>query len=353
MLLKYILGISTIFEVLNMKMKRYCITIFLLIFFCTSSYAQQQSDSLRQQRSDTPGITVADTSRLNIDSPKAVSHRIIKPYASGIILTDTTRSNTDSLKAIAPSFTKSYHAFVDSLLSAGKFMNVKEPPIYFVAEKKQMPGKEFIFYALCFLVLILGLFKTFYNNYFNNLFRVFFNTSIRQTQLADQLLQAKLPSFILNIFFAISVGFYVWLLFWHYHPPRLISNKLLLPFCIAGIGALYFIKFCILKFMGWMSGMQEAADNYIFVIFLVNKITGIILVPFSILLAFAMPSWTNYIVIFSLLMIGLFFLSRYVKTYGALEYRFPLEPLHFIIYVTAVEILPLLIVYKVVVDYFI
>ena len=230
---------------------------------------------------------------------------------------------------------------------------MKEPPIFFGAESKLITGKEFIFYSLCFVILILGIFKTFYNNYFNNLFRVFFNTSIRQTQLTDQLLQAKLPSFILNIFFAISVGFYVWLLFKHYHPPRLISSKLLLPFCIAGIGALYFIKYCILKFMGWMSGMQEAADNYIFVIFLVNKITGIILVPFSILLAFSMPAWTNYIVIFSLLMMGLFFLSRYIKTYGVLEYRFPLEPLHFVIYVTAVEILPLLIVYKLVVDYFI
>jgi hypothetical protein len=59
--------------------------------------------------------------------------------------------------------------------------------------------------------------------------------------------------------------------------------------------------------MGWMSGMQQAADNYIFVIFLVNKITGIVLIPFIILLAFSIPLWTNYIVIFSLLMMGLFF----------------------------------------------
>ncbi len=203
------------------------------------------------------------------------------------------------------------------------------------------------------MVLILGLFKTFYNGYFNNLFKVFFNTSIRQTQLTDQLMQARLPSFILNIFFAISVGFYIWLLFKHYQPPRLINSELLLPFCILGIGALYFVKYCILKFMGWMSGMQQAADNYIFVIFLVNKITGVVLLPFVILLAFSLPLWTNVIVVFSLLLIGLFFLSRYVKIYGILEYRFPLNPFHFMVYVTAVEILPLLIVYKLVVDYII
>jgi len=195
------------------------------------------------------------------------------------------------------------------------------------------------------------LFKTFYGGYFNNLFRVFFNTSIRQTQLTDQLLQAKLPSFILNIFFAITTGFYIWLLFKNYHPPRFINSQVLLPVCIMGIGILYFVKYCILKFMGWMSGMQQAADNYIFVIFLVNKIIGIILVPFIVLLAFSTPLWVNYTTFFSLILLGLFFLSRYIKTYGVLEYKFPLQPLHFIIYITALEIVPLLLIYKVALDY--
>ena len=100
-----------------------------------------------------------------------------------------------------------------------------------------------------------------------------------------------------------------------------------------------------------MSGMQQAAENYIFVIFLVNKIIGIILIPFIIFLALSSPSWVNYITIFSLLILGLFFLSRYIKTYGVLEYKFPLQPLHFIIYILALEIIPLFIIYKVAIDY--
>lgn len=334
-------------------MTRHFILAFILIFFSTCLYAQQEQDSLKQDRIDTAAKKFTDTSsQINNKPPKPkVVHHIARPDTSIVAVADTSRLHIDSVKTVFHPVVRSYHSVVDSILSSGKFINAKEPPVYFVTQKKQSDGKEFIFYALCIVVLILGLFKTFYSSYFDNLFRVFFNTSIRQTQLTDQLLQAKFPSFILNIFFAISVGFYVWLLFKHYQPPRLMNNQLLLPFCIAGIGALYFIKYCILKFIGWMSGMQQAADNYVFVIFLVNKITGIILVPFIILLAFSLPSWTNYIVVFSLLLMGLFFLSRYIKTYGILEYRFPLEPLHFIIYVTSVEILPLLIVYKLVVDY--
>jgi Domain of unknown function (DUF4271) len=294
-----------------------------LILFSSHAGSQKLNDTLPRNSIDTSLPFSADTAKPNADTTTAILHPVIK----------------------------SYRSVVNGLLSSNKFINLKEPAVFFIAGKKQMQGKEFVFYTLCFIVCMLGLFKTFYRGYFNNLFRVFFNTSIRQTQLTDQLAEAKLPSFILNIFFAITTGFYIWLLFKNYHPPRFIDSQLLLPVCIMGIGVLYFVKYCILKFIGWMSEMQQAANHYIFVIFLVNKIIGIILVPFIIILAFSKPLWVNYTVIFSLLVVGLFFLSRYIKTYGVLEYKFPLEPLHFIIYITALEIVPLLLIYKAAVDY--
>ena len=306
---------------MKMKLTVYPVLL-ILILFSNRASSQELGDTLRNNLTDTLPVS-GDSAKLRADTLSAGIHPAVKSYSS----------------------------VVNELLSSNKFINVKEPAVFFIAARKQRQGKEFVFYTLCAIVLILGLFKTFYGSYFNNLFRVFFNTSIRQTQLTDQLLQAKLPSFILNIFFAITTGFYIWLLFKNYHPPRFINSQVLLPVCIMGIGILYFVKYCILKFMGWMSGMQQAADNYIFVIFLVNKIIGVILVPFIVLLAFSTPLWVNYTTFFSLILLGLFFLSRYIKTYGVLEYKFPLQPLHFIIYITALEIVPLLLIYKVALDY--
>src|ERR1017187_3955217 len=135
MLPKYILVISTIFEVLKIKMTRYFIITFLLIFFCAYLHAQQQSDSLKQYRADTSVTTLTDTSRLNNNSPKAVAHPVIRSDTSGIItLTDTSSLHNDSLKTIAYPAIKSYHSVVDSLLLSGKFINVKELPTYFIAE---------------------------------------------------------------------------------------------------------------------------------------------------------------------------------------------------------------------------
>ena len=351
----------------------------MAIIFChVSSSAQSLSDSSIPQKTDTDNTTVKKNKdsvikKNTTDTVKEQKRR--KPISLNDTLNrrrnrDTsiqkiallTRLQNDSsgkninpdsiaISALAPS--KPNHFDINKLLLRSRFINVRDTPVFFVEKEHVSTGKEFLFYSLCAIVFILALFKTFYKGYFYNLFRVYFNTSLRQTQLADQLLQAKLPSFILNIFFAISVGIYIWLLFDLYHPPRLISSKLLLPFCIVCVALLYFFKFCILKFMGWVADISQTTDNYIFAIFLVNKITGILLIPIIILLAFLKREWVPIVANLSFMMLALFFLSRYVKSYGAIEKKMPLNPFHFIIYIVGGEIIPLVILYKVAIDYLI
>ena len=351
------MDISTIFDAV--KLKIFFLTAYVFFIAGSDAIYAQQIDS---GKAVTTGISHSANDTFSLIKKKVpkIKKKVAAPKKDSIKNTsfytsvgnaDTLKHNTDTVKARMLPGVKTHHAITDSLLLANKFINVKDKAVLFVATQKKPAGKEFVFYLLCALALILGLFKTFYRAYFHNIFRVFFNTSIRQSQLTDQLLQAKLPSFILNIFFSISAGIYVWLMFKSYHAPKLFTAQWLLPFCIVGISAVYFIKFCVLKFIGWLSEMQQAANDYIFVIFLVNKIAGIVLVPFIILLAFAMPSWVSYLTTLSLLITGLFFLSRYLKTYSLLEYKFPLRLLHFLIYILAIEVVPLLLIYKVVVDY--
>lgn len=361
-----------------MKVKRflYFTLVFIIFSGYTSGYAQVKNDSSMPLQVDTSrplkqkNNNASDTSRKKAKTDTA---KILRRQKL-IIATDSSAKNkseilivgkdsvsqasaslsnstTDSVELNSKASAVNYRRISEELLLNNRFINVKDAPLYLLEDAREAKGKEFLFYALCIVVLILGIFRTFYSQYFNNLFRVFFNTSLRQTQLTDQLMQARLPSFILNIFFVLAAGIYVWLLFTHFHPPRLISKRLLLPFCIVGVATLYFLKFCILKFMGWISDIRPVTDNYIFVIFLINKITGILLVPFIIVLSFSMPQWINAVTTVSLLVLGLFFLSRYIKSYGVIEKKMPLNPFHFIIYIVGAEILPLAVIYKVTVDY--
>ena len=342
------------------------------LFWNNASFAQNKNDSLLKRRPDTnhrliiqkPVINkrnITDTvnaQKTNIPVIADSNHplkSVVKqaPVSFSKMQQDTFINPIDSITDSAKTLPGKASAIDSIVLSKNPYINSKSKPVTLAEHLHVKSGKEFLFYVVCLVLLILGLFRTFFSGYFKNLFRVYFNTSLRQTQLVDQLRQATLPSLILNIFFAITAGIYIWLLFNFYHPPRLFNGKALLPFCILSVAVLYFLKFCLLKFMGWVSDVQESTNGYIFAIFLVNKITGIFLVPVVILLAFVNPQWLPAIVNISFMVIGLLFLSRYVKSYGAIERKIPLNPFHFIIYIVGAEVLPLLILYKIAVDYLI
>lgn len=292
---------------------------------------ETNSNSLNRQ-ANTPGTdTVAASAHLNETDTSLITN------FKGISSPGSMPANTNRI--------------TDRVLAENKFINTKDKGTYFLQETRSFSGKEFTFYLLCILLFILGLFKTFYPMYFNNLFRIFFNTSLRQTQLTDQLSQAKFPSFVLNIFFTLTGGIYIWLLFKHFNRVQSIHSHTLLLICILSVAAIYLIKFIILKFTGWLAGIKSTIDNYIFVIFLVNKIMGVLLIPFVILLAFSMSDWIPSIAVISGLFVGLLFLSRYVKSYGTLEKRLNINSLHLFIFVVGAEIIPLFIFYKVAVDY--
>ena len=363
---------------MKMKFSIFFGTIALIILCISSSFAQNINDSSLQKIPDTNKIRIqkkiVDSNKKKISAdtvkelkrPKAISREdtlkknnfnkapVQKINTPNLTLHNdsTVKNNTaDTLSYSIAASGKPANFVVDQLLLKNRFINIKDPSVFLNEQPHSASGKEFLFYSLCIIVLILGIFKTFYNAYFKNLFRVYFNTSLRQTQLADQLLQAKLPSFILNIFFTITTGIYFWLLFNNYHLSRLANNKFLLASCILVVALLYFIKFCLLKFTGWVSDIKQTTDNYIFVIFLVNKIMGILLVPIIILLAFLKTEWSLIVANISFMILGLLFLSRYVKSYGAIEKKMPLNPFHFVIFILAAEIIPLIIIYKVSMDY--
>lgn len=382
MLPEYILDISTTFDEMKKRIVLFLFTIFLIQH---SSFAQNVKDTPRVRTDSGRMISKkkaavarkksGDTVNKQITGIPVLTDSIKKePVANrktrftqrkepdtlkkkdSLVLNDTTASNDAlSSKTTNGGVTSAQQKALSirKLISENKYLNLNAEPVYFLEEPHRVSGKEFLFYCLCAVLLILAVFKTIFSGYFKNLFRVYFNTSLRQTQLSDQLEQAKLPSFILNIFFTITAGIYIWLLFRYYHPPRLISAKVLLPFCIVSVAAIYFIKYCLLKFMGWVSAVPQTTNKYIFAIFLVNKITGIILVPIIILLAFSSASWRMIITNGSFFIIGLFFLSRYFKSYTALDKKVRIHPFHFVIYIAAAEVIPLLLIYKIAIDYFI
>jgi Domain of unknown function (DUF4271) len=227
-----------------------------------------------------------------------------------------------------------------------KLLNAEGEPVSLAVELKKVKSGDAFFFLVAGMVLLLAFLKFFYSRYFTNLFRVFFNSSLRQNQITDQLLQAKLPSFLFNIFFVISGGIYVYILLLNYHLFNADNKWVVIFSSIALMGLVYFIKFCTLKFTGWITGLVEEVNIYVFVIFLINKIIGIILVPFIIILAFSEIEIVKIAVLISLMSIGIFLLLRFFRSYALIQNQLKISKFHFILYISGLEILPLMLIYK-------
>ncbi len=232
-----------------------------------------------------------------------------------------------------------------------KLLNSDAPSFSFAVQLKKEKSTENLFYLIMALVLLLAFLKYFYNRYFTNLFRVFFNTSLRQSQLTDQLLQAKLPSLLFNLFFIISGGLYVFILLRHYQIVPDENNRILFFSSVIIVGLIYLVKFCTLKFTGWITGLTEVTNTYVFIIFLINKIIGIFLVPFVVILSFADLAIVKIAILISLMSIGIFLLLRFFRSYSILQNQLKISRFHFILYIIGIEILPLLLIYSVLMFY--
>lgn len=249
----------------------------------------------------------------------------------------------DSMRVTAP---LPVAAAVPIFKFKNKLLNSDSAPVSLIAETRKVRSQDTGFYLVAAMLLLLAFLKYFYNRYFTNLFRVFFNTSLRQSQLTDQLLQAKLPSLLFNLFFMVSGGMYVFILLHYYGLIETDNNLVLIFSSMALIGLIYFLKFCILKFTGWITGFEEVTNTYVFVIFLINKIIGIFLVPFIIILSFSDAAIVKTAALVSLMSIGIFLLLRFFRSYGLIQNQLKINRFHFVLYITGIEILPLLLIYK-------
>lgn len=220
-------------------------------------------------------------------------------------------------------------------------------PINVNSGKKQFKGKESLFYVLIFLLLLFALFKKLFPRYFNDLFRLFFRTTLKQRQIREQLIQTPLPSLLFNGFFILTAALYIDFLLEHFNLKPVDDFWLLYLYCVVGLSGVYLTRFLGLKLSGWVFNIQEATDSYIFIVFIVNKIIGICLLPFLVLLAFSTEVVYSSALTISWYSIGILLIYRFILSFKAVRNQVKVNLFHFFLYLMAFEIIPLLLIYKV------
>jgi hypothetical protein len=237
------------------------------------------------------------------------------------------------------------------LLRSQSFFNFFGKAVHMRSEKYERDSYDTMFYVLILMLFYFAVVKLFFGKYLANLLTLFFRASMRQQQLREQILQSPFPSLLLNNLFVISGGLYGAFLIRFYRFGNPDDFWIYFLYCTVILAILYLLKYLLIRMVGWIFNISRTAETYLFVVFMTNKIIGIFLLPFLVLISFSGHVISEIAVTLSIILTGVFFVYRFLGAYSILHKEIKISGLHFILYLCAFEIAPLLLIYKVLVNY--
>lgn len=260
---------------------------------------------------------------------------------------DSSVNSTDS--AAATPFVKKPLGWKEDTLFrnffTNPFLSKNEKPVMMISEERQTSSSDNLFYLLTGLAFIVGFLKLTFPKYFQNLFRLFLQSGFLQKHAKEVISQNNLPSLLFNLLFILSGGLFISFIAMHYQWVK-VPFWLLLGYSCAALAIVYIGKFLFIHFSGWVFNAKEAAVTYTIIVFLVNKILGIILIPVLLILAFAVGTVVNEMITVFLWLLIVLLAYRYLVSFNVVRSSIKVNPIHFFIYLCAVEVLPILIIYK-------
>lgn len=212
--------------------------------------------------------------------------------------------------------------------------------------------KDELFYIFCGTLFFLGILRVGFPKYFQDMFNVFWRSAFRQKQLRDQLQQAGMTTLLFNIFFVFSAALFSYLVI-IYTTSYSLQPWLLFGICFFSITFIYLGKYFILKLTGWMFGQQTAADSYIFIVFLTNKILSILLMPLMLILAFGDSMLQQVAFTISVVLLAALLLYRFILSFTGFRNELRISILHLVLYVFGFEVIPVLVIYKLLLHLFV
>jgi len=199
---------------------------FLILFLIGCSYTgfgqvidsmiQNQPETTRNEPPKAPVVAPAPVTPKLVDS--SVARRVIpRRKDSAFIQVSIRRRDSlmaDSLKKAAtpvvrPAFrdTSSYKKY-----ETHPYLPLHTPPVFMLIDYHKQESRDELFYLMAGIVFCLAFVRAGFPKYFRNLFLLFFQTSLRQKQTREQLLQDRLASLFINLLFFISMALYLALL---------------------------------------------------------------------------------------------------------------------------------------------
>ncbi|HNQ61305.1 MAG TPA: DUF4271 domain-containing protein [Bacteroidia bacterium] len=210
--------------------------------------------------------------------------------------------------------------------------------------------QDWFFPVFIFVLSIYTWLRMFYSKYFNQLLQAFLNTNLTNQIVRDENILVQRASILLALNFNMIAALFLYLLSletgWSLGGIGMGFNRYVFFFTI--VSAVYTFKFLILKIIGWLFDLDREMATYIFNIFLINNVLGLILVPITALMAYSPSIEGHFLADISLWIIGIAFFYRLIRGMLSGITVTGFSPIYLFLYLCTLEIAPLLVLIRIV-----
>lgn len=316
--------------------------ILCFLLFVSNVYVYAQTaDSMQNTAAQDSVLKSTDTdiNREIVTVPDSIRNKDLRPFFAKI---KTGKGSDTTL------FTQTLQQY---LLSSEKF-GLNKRSVKYIDEPHVHEDKDVIFYVLIGILTVLAAVAWFFSDYIFSLFQSFAQPGYRLSLTSENYALGYFPAFLLNILFVVASA--IFLAFLTYESITRFTFWELFGLYAIAIALIYIFKILILRLSGYLFNSVYAAKLYEHVIFTVNKLIGLLLIPLVWMISFSASPQTDMTVrnifsAFSFILI-LLLLYRYLASFSIIKRDINIRPFHFFIYLCAIEIIPVLIIYKYLTD---
>ena len=190
--------------------------------------------------------------------------------------------------------------------------------------------------------------RLFFGRYWRRYHRAMFYNQEAQKLIHEKNILLLQTAVSMNILAALSIGLFLHLFSSRFIPVERLTESFygwifITLFVIISIGG----KYIVIRILG-RSGNNTPASIQINHLWLINfKNTGVFILPFSVISAFISPPLNDIVLYLGLAVLGLMLILNYIKGFVVL-YQYRISIYYGILYLCTLEILPVLIIWKVV-----
>ncbi len=207
-------------------------------------------------------------------------------------------------------------------------------------------NEDWEFWFSMLLLAFLAFIRFVYIKDFDELKLTFKNWGLNQQTIRELGIGIPLGTVLLNLFSAMVFSFYIFLLIDKFEIILIEPSWLLMFFTALAVFAALLFRYLLLKIAEAIFPFRKEISLYNYYEIQVNRVLGVMIFPIIILIAFGISSVSITAVFISFPIIGTMLFIRYIKGFNIGFTYFGSHVIHFLLYICALEIAPVLIIIR-------